>query len=40
MLLGVAKIALGWPAYLCALAIMAMMLMRGKTPIASPKPPA
>jgi len=32
-LLGVAKIALGWPAYLCALAIMGMMLVRGKTPL-------
>lgn len=34
-LLGVAKIALGWPAYLCALAVMGMILMRGKTPLAS-----
>jgi hypothetical protein len=33
-LLGVAKIALGWPAYLCALAIMGMILVRGKTPLA------
>lgn len=33
-LLGVAKIALGWPAYLCALAVMGMILMRGKTPLA------
>jgi len=32
-LLGVAKIALGWPAYLCALAIMGMMLVRGRTPL-------
>jgi len=39
-LLGVAKIALGWPAYLCALAIMAMILVRGKTPLAPAKPPA
>jgi hypothetical protein len=39
-LLGVAKIALGWPAYLCALAIMGMMLVRGKTPLAPPEPPA
>ena len=30
-LLGVAKIALGWPAYLCALAVMGMI----KTPLAS-----
>lgn len=36
-LLGVAKIALGWPAYLCALAIMGTMLMRGKTPLAPPE---
>jgi hypothetical protein len=33
-LLGVAKIALGWPAYLCALAMMGMILVRGKTPLA------
>ena len=32
-LLGVAKVALGWPAYLCALAIMGMILVRGKTPL-------
>lgn len=44
-LLGVAKIALGWPAYLCALAIMGMILVRGKTPLATaelraaPEPP-
>jgi hypothetical protein len=38
-LLGVAKIALGWPAYLCAVAIMGMMLMRGKTPLTAPDPP-
>ena len=38
-LLGVAKIALGWPAYLCAVAIMGMMLVRGKTPITAPEPP-
>ena len=33
-LLGVSKVALGWPAYLCALAIMGMILVRGKTPLA------
>jgi hypothetical protein len=33
-LLGVAKIALGWPAYLCALAVMGMILVRGQTPLA------
>ncbi len=32
-LLGVAKIALGWPAYLCALAIMGLILVRGSTPL-------
>lgn len=36
-LLGVAKIALGWPAYLCALAVMGMILVRGKTPLAPPE---
>jgi hypothetical protein len=39
-LLGVAKIALGWPAYLCALAVMGMVLVRGKTPLTAPEPPA
>jgi hypothetical protein len=38
--LGVAKIALGWPAYLGALAIMGMILIRGKTPLSTPKAPA
>ena len=38
-LLGVAKIALGWPAYLCAVAIMGMMLVRGKTPLTAPEAP-
>src|SRR5450631_2186674 len=37
-LLGVAKIALGWPAYLCALAIMGMILVRGRTPLAVTEP--
>jgi hypothetical protein len=37
-LLGVAKIVLGWPAYLCALAIMGMILVRGKTPLAVAEP--
>ena len=32
-LLGAAKIVLGWPAYLVAVAIMGMMLVRGKTPL-------
>ena len=39
-LLGVAKVALGWPAYLCALAVMGMILVRGKTPLTEPEPPA
>ena len=37
-LLGVAKIVLGWPAYLCALAIMGMILVRGKTPLTTTGP--
>jgi hypothetical protein len=36
--LGVAKIALGWPAYLCALAIMGVILMRGETPLSAAEP--
>lgn len=39
-LLGIAKVALGWPAYLCALAIMGMILVRGKTPLAPAEVPA
>jgi hypothetical protein len=38
-LLGVAKIALGWPAYLCAVAVMGMLLVRGKTPLTPPEEP-
>ena len=39
-LLGFAKVALGWPAYLCALAVMGMILVRGKTPLSpSERPP-
>lgn len=38
--LGVTKIALGWPAYLCALAIMGTILIRGKTPLTPTEPPA
>jgi len=38
-LLGVAKIVLGWPAYLGAVAIMGMILMRGKTPLTGPETP-
>lgn len=33
-LLGVAKLVLGWPAYLAALALMAAILVRGRTPPA------
>lgn len=38
-LLGVAKVALGWPAYLCALAVMGMILVRGKTPLTPSERP-
>ena len=34
-LLGVAKIALGWPAYLCAVAVMGLILVRGRTPLTA-----
>jgi hypothetical protein len=37
-LLGVTKLALGWPAYLCALAVMGMILVRGRTPLAVTEP--
>jgi len=37
-LLGVAKIGLGWPAYLCALAVMGMILVRGRTPLTPTQP--
>jgi hypothetical protein len=39
-LLGVAKVTLGWPAYLCAVAVMGMVLVRGKTPLTASEPPA
>jgi len=39
-LLGVAKVALGWPAYLCALAIMGTILVRGETPLTAQDPPS
>lgn len=35
-LLGIAKIALGWPAYVLAVAIMGMILVRGRTPTDRP----
>ena len=31
--LGVAKVVLGWPAYLVAITAMGAILMRGRTPI-------
>jgi len=31
--LGIAKIALGWPAYLAAIAVMGLILVRGATPV-------
>jgi hypothetical protein len=37
-LLGVAKVALGWPAYLCALAVMGTILVRGRTPLTPSEP--
>jgi hypothetical protein len=37
--LGVAKVALGWPAYLVALAVMGMILVRGKTPLTPSERP-
>ncbi len=36
--LGVSKVALGWPAYLGALGLAAVMLMRGNTPHVVPDP--
>ncbi len=42
--LGVAKVALGWPAYLLAVAAMGAVLLRGRTPLdpqdREPSPPA
>ena len=38
-LLGVAKIALGWPAYLVALGIMGTILVRGRTPLSPAESP-
>ena len=34
--LGFAKIALGWPAYLLAVVVMGLLLLRGHTPLADP----
>jgi hypothetical protein len=36
--LGVAKIVLGWPAYLAAVVVMALLLLRGHTPLDTPAP--
>ncbi len=36
--LGVAKIALGWPLYLLAVAAMGAVLLRGRTPLDEPAP--
>jgi len=36
--LGVAKIALGWPAYLAAILVMGVMLSTGRTPVAARDP--
>lgn len=36
--LGVAKVALGWPAWLAAVAVMGWMLVRGETPQVVPAP--
>jgi len=38
-LLGVAKVVLGWPAYLCALAVMGAILVKGKTPLTPTERP-
>lgn len=37
--LGIAKIVLGWPAYLVAVGIAALMLLRGHTPLDDPEGP-
>ncbi|MGB7448945.1 MAG: DUF3159 domain-containing protein [Ornithinimicrobium sp.] len=36
--LGVAKIALGWPAYLAAILVMGVMLSTGRTPLGEAEP--
>jgi len=35
--LGIAKILLGWPAYLLAVVVMGLILVRGHTPLAEPR---
>ncbi len=37
--LGVAKILLGWPAYLLAVLVVGLLLLRGHTPLDEPAPP-
>lgn len=37
-LLGVAKIILGWPLYLAAMAAVGALLLRGRTPLDEPEP--
>ena len=34
--LGVAKIALGWPAYLLAVLVIGLLLLKGSTPLDDP----
>ena len=34
--LGVAKIALGWPAYLLAVLVIGLLLLKGNTPLDDP----
>jgi hypothetical protein len=36
--LGVAKVGLGWPAWVAAVAVMGVMLVRGRTPQVVPAP--
>ena len=34
--LGIAKIALGWPAYLLAVLVIGLLLLKGNTPLDDP----
>lgn len=38
-LLGIAKLVLGWPAYVAVIAALAAVLARGRTPLDDPAPP-
>ena len=38
--LSVAKVALGWPLYVAAIAIMGLILVRGRTPLSTEDLPA